>query len=110
VDDAVNRLVLNSAAVAALGADPMMTFPVGQTAAALAELARGFAPVVTGHYRDSLTSTDPEVSGTTMAAQVGTDGEPGAVAIEFGSINNQPFAPITKAVRASGLRLARSSK
>lgn len=100
------RVVFNPAAIDALASDPMMRTPVGQAAQAIVEAARGSSPLLTGHYKRSLRAGEPVADGRSVTAGVGSVGESGSVAIEFGSLNNPAFAPITKGVRATGLRLA----
>lgn len=101
------RLFVNPVAVAALTGDPMMRLPVGQTAQAIVNAAQEASPFVTGHYRRSLRASEPVTDARGWHAEVGST-DLGAVAIEFGSIHNAAFAPITKGVRSLGLRLGES--
>lgn len=63
--------------------------------------AKGAAPTFTGHYARSFTVVwDGErnawlVGNTDIAAHL----------IEFGSVNNPPFAPLRRGTTAAGLRL-----
>ena len=100
------RVHLNAAAIEALARDPMMLHAVEPAARAVAARAKAEAPVMTGHYRNSINVGQAEL-GLTVQAQVGSD-DVGAVAIEFGSVNNPPYAPITRAVRGLGLTLKAS--
>lgn len=100
------RVNLTDSAIDALARDPMMLHAVEPAARAVAAQAKAEAPVVTGHYRDSINAGDAEL-GLVVQAQVGSD-DLGAVAIEFGSVNNPAYAPFTKAVRAVGLTLRQS--
>lgn len=70
----------------------------------LANTVRSQAPAKTGRYRDSIktfdTGTQQGVAAHDVAAHL----------IEFGSVNNPPFAPIRRGIRAAGLRLDESPK
>jgi hypothetical protein len=97
------RFVLNPLGVRELVKSPALASHVSHVTDSLRDTARAGSPVVTGHFAESFT-VDHEL---TAQGAVGTLGnsDPGATAIEFGSIHNRPFAPMRRAVRALGLRL-----
>ena len=99
------RVIFSQPAIKALGSDPMMRAPVSTAVREVVNRAQASSPFLTGHYKRSLRAGDPVADGRSVVASVGSVGEPGSVAIEFGSVNNPAYAPITKGVRATGLRL-----
>lgn len=100
------RVVWDRAGIAALAHDPMMVAVTRSTAQAVVDAAKAASPYLTGHYKRSLRVSSPVADVRGVVCTVSSEGDPGAVAIEFGSVNNPPFAPVTKGVRALGLRLA----
>jgi len=70
---------------------------------ALADEARAGSPQRTGKFSRSFT-TDVSVGATGPVGTLGNT-DPGAVPIEFGSVNNPPFAPMRRAARSLGLRM-----
>jgi hypothetical protein len=97
------RFTPNPAGIVDLMTDPGMKLLVVGATAAVRDEAEAGSPRRTGHFATSFTT---EVE-TTATGPVGTLGnsDVGAAAIEFGSVNNPPYAPIRRAVRATGLRL-----
>jgi len=100
------RVELNRAALVELAVDPMMVSVVEPVADAIVQKAGSysFLPRRSGHYGASLKSTGAYVSKAKLQATVGSN-DPGAVAIEFGSVNNPVYAPITKAAKQLGLKI-----
>lgn len=68
------------------------------------DAAKGFAPVRSGDYRDSI---EVEIQGKDVVL-VAKDFK--AHWIEWGSIHNSPSAPLRRGVQAAGLRFKEASK
>lgn len=70
----------------------------------VAEAVVAVAPVHTGAYRDSIRSRPAElVKGVWRAKVESTD--PKAHLVEWGSVNNPPYRPMTAGALAMGLRV-----
>jgi hypothetical protein len=67
-------------------------------------VVRAMSPVASGKFRDSI-----EVEIVDDEVRLGS-GDPVAHIVEWGSVNNPPYAPIRRGVRAVGLRLDESPK
>lgn len=100
------RLILDPLGVKELAHEPGTRACVVSVTASLADAARAGSPVVTGHFSGSFgTTVDTEAAGP---VGVLSSSDVGATAIEFGSVNNRPYAPVRRAVRTLGLRLVES--
>lgn len=90
--------VPNPAFIAEIERDPQVVAHVLKVASEGATLTREAAPEHTGHYRRSIdverTATGARVFSTDIAANL----------IEFGSVNNPPYAPLRKGAELSGAR------
>jgi Bacteriophage HK97-gp10, putative tail-component len=97
------RFVPDPQGLAALASTPDMATFVTHVTDSLRDTARSITPRKTGHLADSYT-TDVE---HTPRGVVGTLGNTAryATPIEFGGVNNPPFAPMRKAARSLGLDL-----
>lgn len=62
------------------------------------------APVETGDFEDSIRVHPPTITATGVEQTVDSD-DFAAHLIEFGSVNNPPYAPFRKAASSLGLRL-----
>ncbi len=74
---------------------------ISKNLAASIELA---SPVETGAFQDSIKTFDAGDHRGVMSD------DPFAHLVEFGSVNNPPYAPFRRGVRAAGLRLEESPK
>ena len=98
-----SRFVPNPAGVVALLHEAFMRACVADATEELERTARAGSPDVTGHFIDSF-DHDVEDTATGPVGHL-TNDDPGAAAIEFGSIHNDPFSPMRRAARALGLDL-----
>jgi hypothetical protein len=82
--------------LAQLAAAPAVQAAMAAAAREISRQAAQLAPVGdTGRYKRSLKAKGP----------VAYSDDPFAHLVEFGSVNNPAYAPLRRAVRASGLRL-----
>lgn len=73
---------------------------MAQAAAAVVQIVKAAAPNVTGAYRRSVRAVEDRIETT----------DPFGHIIEWGSVNNPPYAPLRNGVRNAGLRLDESQK
>lgn len=96
--------IFNAAALEQLKHTAEYRQGMAQIAEDLAQNVRDQAPQRSGHYRSSIktfdTGTQQGVAAHDVAAHL----------IEFGSVNNPPYAPLRRGIRAAGLRLDESPK
>lgn len=98
------RIDIDQAAVDALYRLPGMRDHISDVTDQLMDTARAGSPHRTGHFASSYgTSVDSGDEGRPIGHLHNRD--PGATAIEVGSIHNPPFAPMRRAARALGLEL-----
>lgn len=81
-----------------LKATPEYAAAMAEIAAFAAPSVRANAPHVTGGYHGSIRVVENRIETTDIAGPI----------IEFGSVNNPPYAPLRTGVRAAGLRLDES--
>lgn len=98
-----SRFVPNPVGIAGLLRDPALRRYVERATETLRQTAQSGSPRDTGHFADSYETAVETTSAGPVGLLDNTDA--GAVAIEFGSVNNPPFAPMRRACRALGLRL-----
>lgn len=97
------KLILVPAVDHIVAALPVVTAVVRTDAEAIAEAARGLAPVRTGRYRGSITAAlEPSSEGARGRVSASV---PYAPFIEFGTTDTPAFAPISHAARGLGLRI-----
>ena len=95
------RFVPNPVGVAELLQQPGITTYTHHVTETLMQTAIAGSPRRTGHFSESYSVSFED----TPAGVVGSlhNSDPGATAIEFGSVNNRPFAPMRRAARVLGL-------
>lgn len=87
--------------------DPSLSGLVTEITEKVLDAAVGGAPVRTGAYRDSLDmSVGVGAAGMMVGRVLSTD--PFAHLVEFGSVNNPPYAPLRRAVESVGLTVTDS--
>lgn len=75
--------------------DPRMTAHLRATATTVAVSVRATAPKTTGYYRKRVRPRGTRVVAEDFAWHL----------VEYGSVNNTPYAPLRRGTRAAGLRL-----
>lgn len=75
---------------------------VSEAAAVVASGAASAVPHHTGHAADSYQSTAAEITPSGVVATAYTD-DPAGHLIEFGSVNNPAYRPLTRGVERAGL-------
>jgi len=90
-----SRFVVDHNYEAALRRQPGYTVAMRAVTQVVKEAAESAAPVRTGYYRRHLKTIGTSVVST----------DPFGHLVEFGSVNNPPYAPLRRGVLATGLRL-----
>lgn len=101
------RFDADGRAIAAFARSPAVARRVERTADAIAATAKADAPYRNPKHKsfaNSIDATPARVDSQGAVASV-TSSDTAAHLIEFGSVNNAPFAPFRNAVRSLGLRL-----
>lgn len=93
----------NPQGVQALDRTPEMMKFLKDEAEKAAAAAKGFAPVLTGTYRDSIKADSKISDGKATGFIYATDFK--AVWIEYGTSTNPTYAPLRKGVEAAGLKV-----
>lgn len=97
------RFVPNPPGIAELLHQPTVSAYTAHVTDQLRATAQAGSPRKTGHFADSFGVSTTETPGGLVGSLHNSD--PGATAIELGSVNNPPFAPMRRACRTLGLKL-----
>lgn len=95
---------LHEAGVDALLHERSVTQHLTKEAEKLVKAVERNAPVETGEFRGSIEALPPERTARGVEVTVHST-DFAAHIVEFGSINNPPYAPFRKAARSLGLKL-----